>query len=73
MFQNAYALFFVAVLIGSTFALHALVRAHAAEMLTVLRGRQPRQSFVPTRPRYARIRSGRRPAFAPVQLNICRL
>jgi hypothetical protein len=73
MFQNAYALFFLSVLIGSVIALHALIRAHAAEMFAVLQGAPPRLIEIPARPRYARFRSGGRPAFPPVQLSICRL
>ena len=73
MFQNAYALFFLAALVGSAFALWALLRAHAHEVIAVLRREAPQVSDEPARSRYARIRLGRRPVFAPIQFSICRL
>jgi hypothetical protein len=73
MFQNAYALFFLSALIGSAAALNALVRAHAAEVIAVLRGKIQHHHEPAIRPRYARIRSGRRPALPQVQLRISRL
>jgi hypothetical protein len=73
MFQNAYALFFLAALVGSALALFGLLRAHAREVAAVLRGEIPRLPDAPARPRRARIRSGRRPAFKPVTFSICRI
>ncbi|HEX8400853.1 MAG TPA: hypothetical protein VF628_04040 [Allosphingosinicella sp.] len=75
MFQNAYALFFLSVLAGCAFALWTLARAHAPEVIAVLRGRslamQEPKSW--TRSRFVRFRSGRRPAFQQVEFSICRL
>ncbi|HEX8443002.1 MAG TPA: hypothetical protein VF631_05075 [Allosphingosinicella sp.] len=73
MFQNAYALFFLAALAGSAVALWALLRAHGREVIAVLRGQTPHLPHTPARPRRARIRSGRRLAFAPVTFSICRI
>jgi hypothetical protein len=75
MFQNAFALFFLSVLIGSGFALWASIRAHVSDVVAVLRGQSPfLQSAQPwTRSRLVRFRSGRRPAFPPVTFSICRL
>jgi hypothetical protein len=73
MFQNAYALFFLAALAGSALALWALLRAHAREVIAVLRGPVPQLPDAHARPRRARIRSGRRPVFQPVTFSICRI
>jgi hypothetical protein len=73
MFQKAYALFFLVVLVGSACALGALLRNHAIEVWAGLRGELPHVRDTPMRPRHFRIRSGRRPAFPPVRLSICRL
>ncbi len=42
MFQNAYARFFLSVLLGSAFALWPLFRAHAHEVIATLRGNAQR-------------------------------
>ena len=69
---NAYALFFLAMLFGTALALWSTLRAHAYEVVAVLRGK----AVVPDRParaRYVRFRSGRRPAFRPIRFSISRL
>ncbi len=72
MFHNAFALFFVAVLVGSTAALQALLGANLKLIAGALRGEAPaREERAP--PRLIRVRSGRRLAFAPVAFRICRL
>ena len=69
---NAYALFFVAVLIGAALALWATLRAHAGDMAAVLRG-EVAAPDVPALSRYVRFRSGRRRAFPSIRFSISRL
>ena len=73
MFHNAFALFFIAVLVGSAAALHALLAKNLGLIAAALRGEAlaPLQERRP--PRLIRVRSGRRLAFAPVAFRICRL
>lgn len=73
MFHNAFALFFIAVLLGSTAALHALVASNRTLIRAVLRGEVPTSREDRIRPRRIRVRSGRRLAFAPVVFRTCRL
>ena len=73
MFHNAFALFFIAVLAGSTAALHAVLRSNLILIAAVLQGRARAPVEERTRPRRIRVRSGRRLAFAPVAFRICRL
>jgi hypothetical protein len=72
MFQNAYALFFVSVLAGSALVLWAMIRAHAREVAAVLRG-DVALPQAPARSHFVRFRSGRRRAFPPVTVSICRI
>jgi hypothetical protein len=69
---NAYALFFVAVLIGAVLALWATLRAHAGDMAAVLSGHVVVQD-APSPSRFVRFRSGRRRAFPPIRFSISRL
>jgi hypothetical protein len=73
MFHNAFALFFIAVLLGSVAALHALFKANARLIAAALRGETlaPVKESAP--PGLVRVRSGRRLAFPPVAFRICRL
>ena len=69
---NAYALFFLAVLIGAAGMLLSMLRSHAREVAAVLRGDlDTEEAFA--RPRFIRLRSGRRPALPAVTFSICRL
>jgi hypothetical protein len=70
---NAYALFFLAVLIGSALILLAMLRHHAQEVAAVLRGGQLAVPDAPARSPLVRLRSGRRPALPPIRFSICRL
>jgi hypothetical protein len=75
MFQNAFAMFFLAILTGCASALWTLLQTHAREIAAGLRG-QDVGSANPlpwARLRPVRFRSGRRPAFQPVTFSICRL
>jgi hypothetical protein len=72
MLDNAYALFFAAVLIGTAFALWTTLRAHLRDVAAVLRGEMVLPP-APVRARTVRFRSGRRPAFPPIRLSISRL
>ena len=73
MFHNAFALFFIAVLLGAAATLHVLLAANLKLIAAALRGEAlaPLQERRP--PRLVRVRSGRRLAFAPVAFRICRL
>lgn len=73
MFLNAYALFFLCALVGSVALLCTSLRTSFDEVLAVLSGARPQLPATPARPRYARIRSGRRRAFPPVAFSICRI
>ncbi len=72
MVSNAYALFFLAVLVGSAVALWTILSTHVREVAAVLRG-EVSLPPAPARARHVRFRSGRRPAFPPVRMSIIRL
>ena len=73
MLINAFGLFFLAVLLGSSFFLFRCVAANRDMILKVLRGEPPRDLPHPAEIRPVRIEPCRALLLEPVAISICRI
>lgn len=73
MLDAAYALFFVAVLIGSGLVLWFSLRGEWARMAAVLRGEMPAAASPPPGAGDTQVRERSQPILQPATISICRI